>query len=68
MHANFHTLKITPVITLNPTLIYIYIYIYVYILDTFRQARKLILGNNLTSEKLGYADKVGRYSPQSGPN
>ena len=64
MHANFHTLKITPVITLNPTLIYIYIYI----LDTFRQARKLILGNNLTSEKLGYADKVGRYSPQSGPN
>ena len=62
MHANFHTLKITPVITLNPTLIYIYI------LDTFRQARKLILGNNLTSEKLGYADKVGRYSPQSGPN
>ena len=64
MHANFHTLKITPVITLNPTLIYIYIYI----LDTFRQPRKLILGNNLTSEKLGYADKVGRYSPQSGPN
>ena len=62
MHANFHTLKITPVITLNPTLFYIYI------LDTFRQARKLILGNNLTSEKLGYADKVGRYSPQSGPN
>ena len=64
MHANFHTLKITAIITLNPTLIYIYIYI----LDTFRQARKLILGNNLTSEKLGYADKVGRYSPQSGPN
>ena len=64
MHVNFHTLKITLVITLNPTLLYIYIYI----LETFRQARKLILGNNLTSEKLGYADKVGRYSPQSGPN